>query len=402
MAYHIELRNGTAAQWTSTNPILAQGEIGLESDTGKFKFGDGVTAWTGLSYAASSGPAVSTISQSYGDGSDGNITISSGTTTLTRDMYYNNLTLSGTGVLNPNGYRIFVLNNLDISNAQAGAINVNGLNGGNASGTTGGTAPTLPVAGSIGVGSQGGAGASSGTGAGSAGTAGGAITGGGGPGGASAVAGAGTNSGGAAGVATTPTPKDIRTWTTNFLAGVTLINGGAGGRGGSSGGGDGTNAGGAGGAGGNGGGVIALYARNIIKSSSTPSNVFQANGGNGGNGSNGASAGVTGGGSGGGGGGGGYIYIAYKTLSGPLVLNALSASGGNGGAGGNGFGGNSITTGTGGGGGAGGGGGRIFLIRSDNMVSEEINDVGITVAAPAAILATGGGQGLGVIVQQDL
>lgn len=44
----------------------------------------------------------------FGSGGDGDVTINSGTTTLTRDMYYNNLTLTSPWVLNPNGYRVFV------------------------------------------------------------------------------------------------------------------------------------------------------------------------------------------------------------------------------------------------------------------------------------------------------
>lgn len=52
MAVQIQLRNGTAAQWTSANPTLALGEIGVEKDTSKFKIGDGTTAWTSLGYAA--------------------------------------------------------------------------------------------------------------------------------------------------------------------------------------------------------------------------------------------------------------------------------------------------------------------------------------------------------------
>lgn len=45
-----KLRNGTAAEWTAANPILLQGEIGVETDTRKYKIGDGNTAWAGLSY----------------------------------------------------------------------------------------------------------------------------------------------------------------------------------------------------------------------------------------------------------------------------------------------------------------------------------------------------------------
>jgi hypothetical protein len=46
-------RRGTAAQWTTANPVLADGELGVESDTGNVKVGDGATAWTGLRYSAS-------------------------------------------------------------------------------------------------------------------------------------------------------------------------------------------------------------------------------------------------------------------------------------------------------------------------------------------------------------
>lgn len=51
MSIQIQVRRGTAAAWTSANPLLAQGEIGLETDTLKFKFGDGATTWTTLSYS---------------------------------------------------------------------------------------------------------------------------------------------------------------------------------------------------------------------------------------------------------------------------------------------------------------------------------------------------------------
>ena len=53
MAVQIQTRNGTAAQWTSANPTLMAGEIGAETDTGRFKIGNGSTAWNSLTYAAS-------------------------------------------------------------------------------------------------------------------------------------------------------------------------------------------------------------------------------------------------------------------------------------------------------------------------------------------------------------
>ena len=55
MAVQIQLRNDTASNWTSADPILAQGEFGIESDTSKVKLGDGVTSWSGLGYAPLTG-----------------------------------------------------------------------------------------------------------------------------------------------------------------------------------------------------------------------------------------------------------------------------------------------------------------------------------------------------------
>ena len=49
----LQLRRGTEAQWDAANPTLAAGEIGIETDTNTFKFGDGSTAWNSLSYALS-------------------------------------------------------------------------------------------------------------------------------------------------------------------------------------------------------------------------------------------------------------------------------------------------------------------------------------------------------------
>ena len=51
MPTQIQLRRDTAADWTSNNPTLSAGEFGWESDTNRFKIGDGSTAWTSLGYA---------------------------------------------------------------------------------------------------------------------------------------------------------------------------------------------------------------------------------------------------------------------------------------------------------------------------------------------------------------
>ena len=50
MTSRIQLRRDTAANWTTNNPVLALGETGIETDTRKFKFGDGTSTWTQLEY----------------------------------------------------------------------------------------------------------------------------------------------------------------------------------------------------------------------------------------------------------------------------------------------------------------------------------------------------------------
>jgi hypothetical protein len=60
MTSRLQNRRDTAANWTSNNPTLAAGEIGLETDTAKYKMGDGATAWNTLAYAYTAGAAGAT------------------------------------------------------------------------------------------------------------------------------------------------------------------------------------------------------------------------------------------------------------------------------------------------------------------------------------------------------
>ena len=59
----IQVRRGLASEWTTANPVLAAGEMGVETNTNKFKFGNGTDAWTSLAYAASDSQAIGEISQ---------------------------------------------------------------------------------------------------------------------------------------------------------------------------------------------------------------------------------------------------------------------------------------------------------------------------------------------------
>jgi hypothetical protein len=74
MATRMQQRRGTASQWTSSNdgdgPILNAGEIGWESDTNKFKIGDGVTYWVDLKYFVDAEDVIAASLGSYLQDSD--------------------------------------------------------------------------------------------------------------------------------------------------------------------------------------------------------------------------------------------------------------------------------------------------------------------------------------------
>lgn len=65
----IIVRNNTSANWTSTNPVLMAGEMGIEKDTKKFKFGDGVKTWAQLDYASANPALLRSVNPTAADSS---------------------------------------------------------------------------------------------------------------------------------------------------------------------------------------------------------------------------------------------------------------------------------------------------------------------------------------------
>lgn len=323
----------------------------------------------------------------FGDGSDGNVTINSGTTALTRDIYYNNLTISGTGILNPTNWRVFVRGTLDLSACAAGCIAQNGNNGGSGTNNTAGTGGATTVTHTLGSAPAGGNGGAGSTTTGSNGTAGGAVTAGiSGQGATAGTSTAGASAAGtsaAGGAVTNKLGTSFRRFAVDFIYGVTIIQGGSGGGGSGGGGGDGTHLSGGGGGGGAGGNFIYISAMIINRSGST-AGLIQAMGGTGGNAGNVNALCTNCGGSGGGaGGGGGGVYIAYGSLTGSQVTNAIDVSGGAGGNASNGIGAN------GGNGGNSGTGGQVILINV-NSGSSTLNTGAAGTTGSAASGTTGG------------
>lgn len=250
----------------------------------------------------------------FGDGSDGNVTIAAGTTTLSRDMYYADLTVPNAAVLETAGFRVFVSGTLTVRGT--GRIRHNGAD------ASGGTAGSAAVSGSLGGGGSGATGVSNA--AGQAGAAGSTVTTSlGGDGGDGGTAG-GPGTGGAGGTSTDPAAI-LGGWR-HLLAARGRADGGAGTQwtGGAGGGSGGTEDGtGTSGGGGGGGGVMSIWAR-VLDNGGT----IQATGGDGGNAAVGTSTTI----GGGGGGGGGVIFLVYREAVGGTI-GTVSAAGGAGGSG---------------------------------------------------------------------
>jgi len=269
--------------------------------------------------------ALSIPSAMYGTGSDGSVTIAVNTS-LTRDYYYQNLTVNNGIVLNPNGFRIFVRGTLTLNGTAS--IEFAGRAGVAGSGTSLGGAAL--AAGSVGGGGAGAAGAATSV---TGGTGGGATSSLGGNGGAGGNGG-GSN-GGAGGTATVPIQSSgalivcsdvFSAVRGRDLAGVRLAGGAGGGGGGN---GNQTSAPSSNGGGGGGGGGVIIVVAYTVSGSGT----IAAPGGAGGDGSAVAPATtLTGGGPGGGGGGGGIILV-YAAAAGDFdAMTQVTAAGGAGGA----------------------------------------------------------------------
>jgi hypothetical protein len=123
----IQIRRGEDATWTSTNPTLASGEFGLETNTSKIKIGDGSTSWASLPYL---------IKQTD------NILIDDNTISATNTNGNLILSANGTGNVLINGSRIATIADLGSSTTTVGTITTGTWNAGTIQIAYGGTGAT--------------------------------------------------------------------------------------------------------------------------------------------------------------------------------------------------------------------------------------------------------------------
>jgi hypothetical protein len=277
----------------------------------------GVDAFPPTGGGGSSTLSTSFLSAYYGLGFDGDVTVSS-TVTLTRNMQYNSLIITGSGRLKPAGFRICVKGALTID--AGGSIDDDGP-ANPTPGTTGaglasrGIYGPLATAGRDGV-TVTGAGSSVVSGLSNASLNNTGVLPLGGAGGASGLG----QAGGAAGAATVPaTAQD---WTLNSILNMGRQTGPGtfgGGTGGGSGGCNTTGGTCTSGAGGCGGGAVMVYAATLTNNGRISAN-----------GTTGGAAAITGtaNGGGGGGGGGGLVFLQTSTSTGTGTVQALGGSGG--------------------------------------------------------------------------
>lgn len=284
------------------------------------------------------------LSKNYGGGSDGDVVLDGTNTygflsksgsvyTMTRDVYFDDLTINSGSTLVQDGFIRYV----NGTQSGSGTIKWGGPNvGGNASTSTAGTAATAGGTGRIRNLAGGVGGTGIGSGAGNPGAAGLAATASpgvnGAAGGTGGASGGGGGAGGAAGAATISTKFGVLAFTTlsgidlNTNGATTAYQGSAGSGGGGSGGGSGSGtSGGGGGSGASGGGILGIV--NIWADTCTY-NVVGGAGGNGGN-----ASGISGGGAGGAGGSGGWVGTIYGTKTGTPVYTLTGGTGGTGGLG---------------------------------------------------------------------
>jgi len=151
MAIQIQLRRGTALEWTNANTILSIGEIGVEHDTGKFKLGNGTSNWnslqyfttiiTGSSYPITSSWATNVISSSFSTTASYTLNTISASYSLTASYALNGGSSGSGGTTLTTGSTYPITSSWSLYSLTASYA----LNAGSGSGTTLTTGSTYPI-----------------------------------------------------------------------------------------------------------------------------------------------------------------------------------------------------------------------------------------------------------------
>ena len=150
----LQFRRDTSTNWTSANPLLASGEMGIELDTHRFKIGDGCLYWNSLPYGGLQGPTGPAGGGSGGASSTG-ATGTAGTTGATGNGVTGATGTAGTTGATGNGVTGATGNGVTGATGTAGTTGAtgNGVTGATGTGVTGatGTAGTTGATGTAGT-----------------------------------------------------------------------------------------------------------------------------------------------------------------------------------------------------------------------------------------------------------
>lgn len=142
MATRIQIRRGSSADWTNANPVLAEGELGLELDTGRIKVGLGTTSWNNLDYRYGTAAAGSDTEVIFNNnlalGATSNFTFDKNTSTLKIGgvsgigINTSTIKINGTDVLSSNTLGSGIVNSSLTSVGTLNQLNISGVTTSNA------------------------------------------------------------------------------------------------------------------------------------------------------------------------------------------------------------------------------------------------------------------------------
>jgi hypothetical protein len=137
MATRIQIRRGSSADWTNANPVLAEGELGLELDTGRIKVGLGTTSWNYLDYRYGTASAGSNTEVIFNDnltlGASSNFTFDKNTSDLKIGgvsgigINTSTIKINGTDVLSSNTLGSGIVNSSLTSVGTLNQLSVSGI-----------------------------------------------------------------------------------------------------------------------------------------------------------------------------------------------------------------------------------------------------------------------------------